>query len=527
MLLVFPMLNALPLFNDDDLFASAIEIKVEAKADISLEDDRSNGLSPIEEQSHNLSAADEIDLNSDSEYKDGVPDTKAKIELRSEPEDIFEDIPEPKEVHRETMAGRSTLETLVTSPRTQSCNAYHAGTMIEDEKVITAESDGKFITISVKDPQKIGDGISSFLTYNVVTHTNIGLFKKTEMTVSRRFSDFLGLHDKLAEKYLHKGRLVPAPPEKNVVGTTKVKMAGGQTEHEGKLPEFVERRRAALERYLIRIAIHPIFQVDPDFREFLECEDELPRASNTSALSGAGVLRLFNRMGETVTKIAFKMGESDPWFEERHQQLETLESQFRRLQASLEGLYSHRRELAFATAALGKGLALLSNGEDHAGLSRALAKMAELHDKLEGVHNDQSNADFYILHELIKDYLSLLGVVKDVFHERVKAFQTWQHAQQMLAKKREAVDRWEATGRSDKVAPAKDEVLEWEAKVNRSQEEFDVISKAIKKELELFDLQRVKDFKAAFISYLEAQMKAQDKIIEHWETYMPEAKAIA
>ncbi|EFX90126.1 sorting nexin-2-like [Daphnia pulex] len=512
-------------FNDDDLFASAIEIKVEAKADISLEDDRSNDLSVVEEQSNNLSAADEIDLNSDSEFKDDVDDTNAKHELRSEPEDIFEDIPEPKEVKIDATPVRPTLETSVTSPRTQSYSNY-VGTTIEEEKIVPEESD-KFITISVKDPQKIGDGISSFLTYNVVTRTNIGLFKKNEMTVSRRFSDFLGLHDKLAEKYLHKGRLVPAPPEKNVVGTTKVKMAGGQTEQEGKLPEFVERRRAALERYLIRTAIHPIFQVDPDFREFLECEDELPRASNTSALSGAGVLRLFNRMGETVTKIAFKMGESDPWFEERHQQLETLESQFRRLQASLEGLYSHRRELAYATAALGKGLALLSNGEDHAGLSRALAKMADLHDKLEGVHNDQSNADFYILHELIKDYLGLLGVVKDVFHERVKAFQTWQHAQQMLAKKREAVDRWESTGRSDKVAPAKDEVLEWEAKVNRSQEEFDSISKAIKKELERFDLQRVKDFKAAFISYLEAQMKAQDKIIEHWETYMPEAKAIA
>lgn len=56
-----------------------------------------------------------------------------------------------------------------------------------------------------------------------------------------------------------------------ISGTTKVKMAGGQTEQEGKLPEFVERRRAALERYLIRTANHPIFQVDPDFREFLEC----------------------------------------------------------------------------------------------------------------------------------------------------------------------------------------------------------------------------------------------------------------
>lgn len=48
-------------------------------------------------------------------------------------------------------------------------------------------------------------------------------------------------------------------------------MAGSQTEQEGKLPEFVERRRAALERYLRRTAIHPVFQVDPDFREFLEC----------------------------------------------------------------------------------------------------------------------------------------------------------------------------------------------------------------------------------------------------------------
>lgn len=73
----------------------------------------------------------------------------------------------------------------------------------------------------MKDPQKVGDGISSFLTYTVITRTNIGLFKKNELTVSRRFSDFLGLHEKLVEKYLHKGRIVPAPPEKNVMGIGK------------------------------------------------------------------------------------------------------------------------------------------------------------------------------------------------------------------------------------------------------------------------------------------------------------------
>ena len=38
---------------------------------------------------------------------------------------------------------------------------------------------------------------------------------------------------------------------------------------------------------------------------------ELPRAINTSTLSGAGVMRLFNKVGETVNKITYKMDEND------------------------------------------------------------------------------------------------------------------------------------------------------------------------------------------------------------------------
>lgn len=60
------------------------------------------------------------------------------------------------------------------------------------------------------------------------------------------------------------------------------------------------------------MAAHPFLSNDPDFREFLEAEVELPKATNTSALSSAGVLRLFNKVGETVNKITFKMDEKDP-----------------------------------------------------------------------------------------------------------------------------------------------------------------------------------------------------------------------
>ena len=49
---------------------------------------------------------------------------------------------------------------------------------------------------------------------------------------------------------------------------------------------------------------------------------------------------------------------------------------------------------------------------------------------------------------------------QDAFHERVKTFQTWQHAQITLAKKREAKAKAELAGRMDKVQQAQEEVTE-------------------------------------------------------------------
>jgi len=43
-------------------------------------------------------------------------------------------------------------------------------------------------------------------------------FKRPEMSVTRRFSDFLGLHEKLVNRYQARGIVIPSPPEKSVVG---------------------------------------------------------------------------------------------------------------------------------------------------------------------------------------------------------------------------------------------------------------------------------------------------------------------
>lgn len=142
---------------------------------------------------------------------------------------------------------------------------------------------------------------------------------------------------------------------------TKVKISSQPEGNATNGNDFIERRRASLERYLKRTSQHPVLVLDPDFREFLESgkihlynlitytpnickyflcnfviilhftsntvtnllqtdipiipsllDIELPKATSTSALSSAGVMRLFNKVGETVNKITYKMDETDP-----------------------------------------------------------------------------------------------------------------------------------------------------------------------------------------------------------------------
>ena len=65
------------------------------------------------------------------------------------------------------------------------------------------------------------------------------------------------------------------------------------------------------DRWLTRLTTHPTLADDPVFIEFLEKDGDLPKSTSTSALSGAGVMRLFAKVGDTLEKITLKVDESD------------------------------------------------------------------------------------------------------------------------------------------------------------------------------------------------------------------------
>ncbi|GME84364.1 unnamed protein product [Ambrosiozyma monospora] len=111
--------------------------------------------------------------------------------------------------------------------------------------------------IAVGDPIKIGDLASAHIVYTITTKTKSDLLKAHEVSVTRRYRDFLWLYEQLLNN--HPGYIIPPPPEKQVYGRFDDK--------------FIENRRIALEKMLIKISKVPVLQKDYDFIIFLQSDN--------------------------------------------------------------------------------------------------------------------------------------------------------------------------------------------------------------------------------------------------------------
>ena len=85
--------------------------------------------------------------------------------------------------------------------------------------------------------------------------------------VQRRYRHFAWLHERLCDRYPF--ILMPPMPDKQVQGRFEL--------------VFIERRRRQLERYMNRIAMHPVLRSSPIFIEFLKAT-VLPVRSSECAL---------------------------------------------------------------------------------------------------------------------------------------------------------------------------------------------------------------------------------------------------
>lgn len=119
--------------------------------------------------------------------------------------------------------------------------------------------EGYLITI-VKDPLKeLPETKDAYVSYLVSAKTNLPIFSSQTPSVRRRFQDFVFLRDHLVKDF--PACVVPVLPDKH-----RLEYITGDRFS----PEFMERRRLELHRFLQRIARHPMLQRSTLLRAFLE-----------------------------------------------------------------------------------------------------------------------------------------------------------------------------------------------------------------------------------------------------------------
>ncbi|KAH6603263.1 hypothetical protein Trco_008038 [Trichoderma cornu-damae] len=366
--------------------------------------------------------------------------------------------------------------------------------------------------ITVGDPVKIGDMTSSHIVYSVRTKTTSRAYKQPEFEVKRRYRDFLWLYNTLHGN--NPGYVVPPPPEKQVVGRFD--------------SNFVESRRAALEKMLNKTAAHPVLQHDADLKLFLESEafnvdikhkerrEPLPTESK-GVLGSLGI----NVGGGT------KFVEQDDWFHDRKVYLDALESQLKGLLKSMEVMVSQRKMMAEAAADFSASLHALSTVELSPALSGPLDALSDLQLTIRDVYDRQAQQDVLTFGIIIDEYIRLIGSIKLAFSQRQKGFYAWHSAESELQKKKSTQDKLLRQGKSqqDRLNQMNAEVQEAERKVHQARLLFEDMGRSMRAELDRFEKEKVEDFKSGVETFLEGAVEAQKELIEKWETFLMQLDA--
>ncbi|XP_073270184.1 sorting nexin 2B-like isoform X3 [Primulina huaijiensis] len=175
--------------------------------------------------------------------------------------------------------------------------------MLEEESTVSPRSQSsssEYLKITVSSPQKevessnsIVPGGNTYVTYLITTKTDILDYRGSDFSVRRRFKDVVTLSDRLSDGY--RGLFIPPRPDKSLVESQVMQKQ-----------EFVEQRRAELEKYLKRLARHPVIGKCDELRVFLTVQGKLPLPTSIDVASRVldGAVRLPKQLlGESTSVI--------------------------------------------------------------------------------------------------------------------------------------------------------------------------------------------------------------------------------
>ncbi|CAK9320183.1 unnamed protein product [Citrullus colocynthis] len=377
-----------------------------------------------------------------------------------------------------------------------------------------------YLSVSVTDPVKLGNGVQAYISYRVITKTNFPEYQGPEKIVIRRYNDFVWLHDRLFEKY--KGIFIPSLPEKNAV--EKFRFSA----------EFIEMRRQALDVFVNRIASHHELQKSEDLRTFLQAEEETMERlrSHDSGIfkkKPADLMQIFKDVQSKVSDIVLgkekPVEESNPEYEKLKHYIFELENHLTEAQKHAYRLVKRHRELGQALSDFGKAAKLLGACEENAvgkGFSELGAKSEMLSIKLQ----KEAHQLLMNFEEPLKDYVRTVQSIKATIAERANAFRQQCELAETTKLKEINLDKLMLM-RSDKAAEAEVEYKELKAASEEATKRFETIVALMNQETIRFQEQKTLDMGLAFHEFAKGQARLANGVADAWRSLLPKLEALS
>ncbi|CAH1262639.1 sorting nexin-6-like isoform X3 [Branchiostoma lanceolatum] len=401
---------------------------------------------------------------------------------------------------------------------------------LDDSPDLLAEDDNKPRTESVdltKDDTlsiDISDALSERdrVKFTVHTKTTLPDFRESEFSVVRQHEEFIWLHDRFVENEEYGGYIIPpAPPRPDFDASREKLQKLGEGEGTMTKEEFTKMKQeleaeylatfkktvAMHEVFLQRLAAHPAFRKDTNFRVFLEYDQDLSvRLKNKKEKLGWFI----KSMSQSVDEVLLaNQKDADEFFEQEKGFLVEYHNRIAQSTKCADRMTKMHKSVADSYIKLSTGLGSLATCENteldnylpssvrgaSKETTKVFNKVSECFEKSRKLEARVSSDEDLKLSDTLRYYLRDTSAAKDLLYRRTRALADYENANKDLDKAR-------AKNRN-----VQQEVAVAEQAQQRACEKYEHLSELAKSELQDFKKRRVGAFRKNLVELAELEIK--------------------
>ncbi|GAB6026925.1 Sorting nexin-6 [Chamberlinius hualienensis] len=354
--------------------------------------------------------------------------------------------------------------------------------------------------------------------FTVHTKTTLSDFSKPEFSVVRQHEEFVWLHDCFEENEIYAGYIIPpAPPRPDFDASREKLQKLGEGEGTMTKEEFTKMKQeleaeylatfkktvAMHEIFLCRLASHPKFSNDHNFRVFLEYDQDLcVRGKNKKERLG-GFIKVLSKSADDML-LSSTQKDVDEFFEQEKVFLVEYHTQVKDATMKSDRMTKAHKNVADCYIKISSGLLQMATVDNYTELEKFFNKVSDSFEKTRKIESRIASDEDLKLSDTLRYYMRDSSAAKDLLYRRLRCLANFETANKNLEK---------ARSKNKDVHAA-------ELAQQQACEKFELISEKAKEELLDFKSRRLTAFRKNLVDLAELELKHAKASLQLLKTSM-------